>query len=90
MGFDTDALLTLWTPLKVNCCNSKEFTGYLCGASDGNEADLVLCSIPEMKIIFVSGWAIEKIEVSHYLFYIRTYCLEMIISKHFLRFIGTF
>ena len=65
MGIDTDNLPPLWTALKVNCCNSRVFSGYLCGASDSSEADLVLCSMPEAKIIFVSGWAIEKIEVSY-------------------------
>ncbi|VUZ47939.1 unnamed protein product [Hymenolepis diminuta] len=53
----------LWTPVKVHCCQSKVFSGYICGASDTAEPTIVLCSVPEGKVIFVSGWCIEKVEV---------------------------
>ncbi|VDM33459.1 unnamed protein product [Hydatigera taeniaeformis] len=68
MGLDAESLPPLWTAVRVRCCNSREFKGYLCGASDGSGGDssssnLVLCSIPEEKIIFICGWSIENVEV---------------------------
>ncbi|CDI96810.1 SLC10 [Echinococcus multilocularis] len=70
MGISLDAgnLPPLWAALKVRCCNSREFRGYFCGASDGSgggcdNSDLALCSIPEGKIIFVCGWSVEEVDV---------------------------
>nr|CDS27284.1 SLC10 [Hymenolepis microstoma] len=53
----------LWTAVEVRCCQSKIFVGYICGASDSEQRTIVLCSVPEGKITFVSGWSIEKIEI---------------------------
>ncbi|VDO01821.1 unnamed protein product [Rodentolepis nana] len=54
---------SLWTAVKVHCCQSKVFLGYICGASDSDGRTIVLCSVPEGKVTFVSGWSIEKIEI---------------------------
>ncbi|VDD79667.1 unnamed protein product [Mesocestoides corti] len=70
-GVEESNLPPLWTALKVSCCNSKEFVGYLCGATNRADRRLVLCSVPSdsvqcengPKLFIVSGWSIEKIEV---------------------------
>lgn len=87
MGLDAETLPPLWTAVKVRCCNSREFRGYLCGASDGSggscsNSNLVLCSIPEKKIIFVCGWSVENVDVSaHFSSFLKDYPFDDIIEQ---------
>lgn len=64
MSSDEKSIPPMWTAVQVNCCQSKVFRGYISGISDGAEVSIVLYSVPEGKITFILGWAIEKIEVS--------------------------
>ncbi|KAM7541915.1 hypothetical protein Aperf_G00000005370 [Anoplocephala perfoliata] len=63
MSSDEKSVPPMWTAVQVSCCQSKVFRGYICGVSDSPEATVVLCSVPEGKVIFILGWAIEKMEI---------------------------